>query len=204
MCLDGGEGGYGEYSEMILTNITSSEVVKQDTDANGMYSFDVLAGNTYTIQTSFFPAGVTVRDPASSWYRENVTPTAGQNVTFDVGFHTVIEGEYSMLDLTVFIDTNRNGVMDEGETGLPLVFTVYTYTIGPENVTTDAQGKLLHKLVPADWAITGLPAGYAPTVYSYERSDDTEGKNYDSAILVADDPEKNSTHTMIIGLVPTS
>ena len=201
---DGDEGGYGEYSEMILTNTTSSEVVKQDTDANGMYSFDVLADNTYTIQTSFFPAGVTVLDPASSWYRENVTPTAGQNVTFDVGFHTVIEGEYSMLDLTVFIDTNSNGVMDEGETGLPLVFIVYTYTIGPENVTTDAQGKLLHKLVPADWAITGLPAGYAPTVYSYERSDDTEGKNYDSAILVADDPEKNSTHTMIIGLVPTS
>ena len=109
-----------------------------------------------------------------------------------------------MLDLTVFIDANLNGIMDEGESGLPLVFTVYTYTIGPENITTDAQGKLLHKLVPADWAITALPAGYAPTVYSYERSDGTEGKYYNSAIPVADDPEPGSTHTMVIGLVPLS
>ena len=201
---DTNEGGYGIYSEMILTNITSGEVVKQDTDANGMYSFDVLAGNTYTIQTSFFPAGITVNDPDSSWYRENIIPTAGQTVTFDVGFHTVMEGEHSMLDLTVFIDANRNGVMDEGETGQPLLFTVYTYTIGPANVTTDAQGKLLLKLVPADWAITGLPVGYAPTLYSYERDDSTEGKNYLSNVLVADDPEPGSTHTMIIGLVPTS
>ena len=201
---DDGELGYGSYSKMVLINITTREIVEQDTDANGMYSFDVLAGNTYTIQTSFLPAGVTVFNPASSWYRENIIPTAGQTVTFDVGFHTVIEGEHSMLDLTVFIDANFNGMMDGSESGLPLTFTVYTYTIGPENITTDAQGKLLHKLVPADWAITALPAGYAPTVYSYERSDGTEGKNYNSAVLVADDPEPGSTHTMVIGLVPIS
>ena len=109
-----------------------------------------------------------------------------------------------MLNLTAYHDEGRNGVMDGGEPGIAgAMLTVYTYTIGPEIVTTDANGQVIKTdLVPADWAITTIPDGYLPTAYSYERSDDPAGKVYDPAVLVADDQAPGSVHAMVIGVVP--
>ena len=207
---DDGEDGFGVYSMMAVTNMVTGDVQNTNTDENGMYSFTVRAGDPHLIQTTFFPTGITVSDPNSSWFMRNVTVEAGMDYDFDVGFHTVVEGEFTTLDLTIFLDANRNGMMDEDESGISGIrLNTYTYTIGAEDIITNAEGKVLKTdLVPADWAVQwghyGIPAGYGVTGLNYERSDSTVGKMYASDTLVVDDPEKNSTHTMTIGLVPTS
>ena len=198
-----GELGIEGYT-MIAINTETNQSIMVDTASDGTYTFDAINADTrFLIQTGFFPAGHTVLDVASSWFTY-VEVEAGSTEAFNVGFYPVPQSERTTLNLTVYHDANINGVMDAGESGISgVMLTVYTYTIGPELVTTGPNGTLIKAdLVPADWAITTIPEGYLPTAYSYERSDDTEGKVYDPAVLVADDPAPGSVHTMMIGLVP--
>ena len=201
--LDAGESGYAGYT-MIAIDTVTDQTIMMDTAADGTYAFDSLNADTrILIQTGFFPAGHTVVDVASSWFTY-VELAAGSTETFDVGFYPVPASEMTTLNLTVYHDENRNGMMDADESGIGGVdLVVYTYTIGPEVVRTDANGQVIKTdLVPADWAVTTIPTGYLPTAYSYERDDSTAGKVYDPATLVADDPAEGSTHTMMIGLLP--
>ena len=203
---DPGELGIEDYTMLAIDLADPEDIRSSTTDADGTYSFEVAPyPETTMIQTGFFPQGHTVIDVESSWF-SYVAPQEGQTETFDVGFYPVPQHERTTLDLTIFLDENRNGIMDDGEGGVEgISFTVYTYTIGPETVTTDADGTVTKTdLVPADWAVTDLPEDYLVTAYSYERSDGTEGKQYDPNLLLADDPEPGSVHTMMIGFTPSS
>ena len=202
---DGSEPGYPGYAMYALDLQDAAVVLTAVTDQDGSYAFENVrpAPDVMLVQTGFFPPGHTVSDVASSWF-SYVSPAGGQTETFDVGFYPVPEDERTTLNLTMFLDENRNGMMDAGEGRVAGVsFVVYTYTIGPEIVTTGADGTVTKTdLVPADWAITDLPGDYLVTVYDYQRDDSMAGKNYDSTLLLADEPEPGSVHTMVIGLVP--
>ena len=199
---DAGEQGYPGYTMYAIDLADPGAVLEAVTGDDGTYAFEgVRASATTLVQTGFFPAGHTVRDAESSWF-SYVFPASGRAATFDVGFYPVPADELTTLNLTVFLDGNRNGMMDAGEGGVEgISFTVYTYTIGPETVTTGADGTVTKAdLVPADWAMTGLPEDYLVTVYDYQRSDGTAGKQYDPTLLLADEPEPGSVHTMTVGL----
>ncbi len=199
---DPGEKGVEGYT-MHAIDLVTGQARSADTAAGGTYAFErVRAGETTLIQTCFFPPGHTVAGAGSSWF-SYASPAGGQTATFDVGFYPVPEDRRVTLDLTAFLDENRNGVMDAGEVGVGgLNLTVYTYAVGSATVTTDASGTVTRAdLLPVDWAVTGMPGEYLVTAYRYERSDDTAGKFYDPTFLLADEPEPGSVHTIGIGLV---
>ena len=167
--------------------------------------------NSTLIQTGFFPAGHTVVDPNASWYTY-ASPASSGTITFDVGFYPVPADELVTLNITAFVDANANGTADPGEgvEGLD-DFYVYTYTIGPVAYPVpDGTGMAaVTDLVPADFALLVFvdqlaEAGYIWSSTAYSRDDATAGKAFDAEIPVADDPEPGSTHTMRLGLVPTS
>ena len=198
------EAGYPDYT-MIAIDVQYPTMVRTTTtDADGMYSFDTTGPGTTLVQTGFFPAGYTVLDDTMSWFRYVTTTAAGMPEPFDVGFYPVPPSELTDLTVTVYEDTNRNGQHDTGESGIPGIgIVVYTYTIGGPILTTNADGVVTATPVPADFIVyIHDMAGYAPTAYNYERSDDITGKQYDTDRLLADDPEPGSTHTIKIGLAP--
>ena len=203
---DPGEAGIENYT-MNAIDLLDGQVSTSNTAADGTYAFDIRPNSVTLVQAGFFPPGHTVADVRSSWFKY-VEPAAGETATFDVGFYPVPEDKRVTLDLTVFLDGNRNGMMDAGEGGIGDVsFTVYTYTIGPETVTTDADGTVTKTdLVPADWAVL-LPlengqmevngAQYLPTVYMHTTPDGTV-----TSSLVAEDPEPGAVHSIMIGFAP--
>lgn len=201
---DAGEEGIAGHT-MHAIDLVTGDAVSADTAGDGTYTFDNVrpAPDTTLVHAGFFPPGHTVTDAGSSWF-SYVSPSRSHTETFDVGFYPVPADERVTLDLTIFLDGNRNGTRDAGEEGIGgLSFTVRTYTTGPETVTTGADGMVAKTdLVPADWAVTDLPWDYLVTAYSYGRSDPTEGKMYDSTLLLADEPEPGSVHIMVIGMVP--
>ena len=194
---DAGEPGISNHM-MLAINYETQAIYEAHTDPNGMYTFGIMPGMTTLVQTHYYPNGHILS--TDNWYNY-VMPADASITQFDIGFHPVQEDEFTTLDLTVFLDENFNGMMDANESGIEgLVLTAYTYTIGPATIVTDSNGMVSTNLVPADWAINDLPAGYLPTVIEYMRSDSTVGKMYDPSLLLVDDPEPGSSHTMTIGL----
>ena len=198
------ESGYPDYT-MIAINVQYPSMVRTTTtNADGMYLFDNNNPGVTLVQAGFFPAGHTVLDDQTSWFRYVTVTGVNAPEPFDVGFHPVTTEEQTDLTVTIYEDANRNGQRDAGESGIPGIdIVVYTYTIGGHILTTDTAGVVVTNTVPADFIIYIYDmTGYTPTAYSYERFDDTAGKNYLPSNLIADDPEPGSTHTIKIGLVP--
>lgn len=215
---DVGEEGIGGYA-MTAVDVLTGATRTAATDYLGAYAFENVRAYPHStlVQTGFFPVGHVVADLDASWYTYALPASSG-TTTFDVGFYRVPADGLVTLNITAFVDANGNGAVDPGEGVAGLDdFYVYTYVCGPtDGVTlltgenaTGANGKITVDVLPADFGVfvnvaTLGDAGYVWHTTSYERSDGAAGKAFDAGVPVADDPEPGSTHTMRLGLVPTS
>jgi protocatechuate 3,4-dioxygenase beta subunit len=88
----------------------STTVASTTTDSNGNYSFSVSPG-TYTVQITQ-PTGFSLEGSTTTTWSASVDAPSQNTV--------VNEGVYQAITLggTVFVDTNQNGVQDNGESGL--------------------------------------------------------------------------------------
>ena len=161
-----------------VTDVFGTAVAPITTGATGVYLFQNLpplpAGKHYTV-TVTPPAGYTptlanvgtdraVDSSTGSEASGDLTTNGAQDLTLDFGF---VKGAVSVGDY-VWFDTNRNGLQDSGEPGIPGVTLTLTgpggtavtdqsgKTVAP--TTTDASGKYLFANLPV------LPAGQHYTV----------------------------------------
>ncbi|MEI7812991.1 MAG: SdrD B-like domain-containing protein, partial [Ignavibacteria bacterium] len=147
------------------------------TDVNGLYLFSNIAPGTYYVKFTL-PGGYlfSPKDQGTDdIYDSDADGTTGKTVLI-----TLISGQtdinqdagiYKPAPLTssvgdkVWNDVNRNGIQDNGETGVPAV-TVRLYTCADSLVSTkstDVNGNFLFEgLTPRDYyvAFSGLPADY--------------------------------------------
>jgi uncharacterized repeat protein (TIGR01451 family) len=161
-----------------VTDVFGKAVAPITTGATGVYLFQNLpplpAGKHYTV-TVTPPAGYTptqanvgtdraVDSSTGSAASGDLTTNGDQDLTLDFGF---VKGAVSVGDY-VWFDTNRNGLQDSSEPGIPAVTLTLTgpgggsvtdqsgKTVAP--TTTDANGKYLFANLPV------LPAGQHYTV----------------------------------------
>ena len=149
------------------------------TDLNGMYMFDGLLPGSYKLSFDlpntfgFSPANVGGNDQFDS----DVNPATGMTETFGLSNDTYDDtrdagltplDETTNLGNMVFFDTDRDGIMDAGETGIANV-VVRLYDANTNSVvaseTTDANGKYLFTDVEQgpyfiEFVKTTLPFGY--------------------------------------------
>ncbi|MGA2500413.1 MAG: SdrD B-like domain-containing protein, partial [Tepidisphaeraceae bacterium] len=150
--LDSGEAGLAGWTAYLDTNgngqLDAGET-SQITAANGGYSFTGLSAGTYTVRI-VQQAGYQTTAPAGGYYsvavQSGTAATAKNFGSFQLGS---ISGE-------VFTDTNGNGTLDTGETGLA-GWTVYLdanangqFDAGETSQITGAGG---------GYSFTGLSAG---------------------------------------------
>ena len=166
-----------------VTDVFGQPVGPQTTDSNGKYLFPNLptlpAGQHYTVtidqtasKTALAPyvptvtgKGTTATDSSTNLATSSdLTTNGAKDLTLDFGFVTpsVSVGDY------VWVDTNRNGIQNPGEPGIPgvvlkvtgpdgkAVTDVFGQPVGPQ--TTDSNGKYLFPNLPT------LPAGQHYTV----------------------------------------
>ncbi|MFI5378499.1 MAG: SdrD B-like domain-containing protein [Tepidisphaerales bacterium] len=150
--LDAGETGLGGWTVYLDTNgngTLDAGEPSQITPASGNYSFTGLSAGSYTVRV-VQPAGYQTTTPAGGAYAVPVqwgTVATGQNFgSFQLGS---IAGQ-------VFTDTNGNGQLDAGETGLA-GWTVYLDTNG--NGTFDAGEPSQVTTANGSYSFTGLSAG---------------------------------------------
>ncbi len=174
--------GVRSETETVVSGVTvtlvgadGATVATTTTGADGSYSFTGLAPGSYSIRVEP-PVGheFTVQDAGgddaidsdvdlTTGVTGSYTVTAGQVVTgVDAGLVVlpVAVGE------TVFLDSNGNGVLDLGETGLPGVTITITDADGQVVGTqvTDADGLYGFVLEPGTYTVTvTVPAGYQAT-----------------------------------------
>ncbi|MEZ4685357.1 MAG: SdrD B-like domain-containing protein, partial [Bacteroidia bacterium] len=163
---------------------TSTQVGTQYTDADGKYLFDNLLPNRqYYVRFDSLPAnyGFSPKDiggntanndsidsdahPVSGLTIPTLISPNEQDTSWDAGlyFQSAVIGDF------VWIDSNRNGVQDPGEQGLPGV-TVYLFQNGMyiDTMVTDANGRYrFRNLVPGNYRIVfdlnSLPPNYIAT-----------------------------------------
>ena len=204
---DTGEPGIKDY-EMSAINIANpSEIITTTTNSDGMYELAVEPSATILVQAGYFPPNYTVSDVSTSWFKY-VTLQVGKSETFDIGFLPVSPEEQVTLNLTVYLDENQNGVMDENERTISALddFYIYTYTIGPvASPVLDEMGRAtISDLVPSDFAVLAhvdllADAGYAWITTSYTLHGDM-GMEYPLTAPVISAPELGSEYTMMVGL----
>ena len=172
-----------------VTGVNGEPVGAQVTDSNGKYEFTNLpvlpAGQHYTThidnaQTAlagYTPtktgAGTTATDSSNgSATSTDLTADGDSDQTLDFGFvKPVSVGDF------VWKDTNRDGIQNPGEPGIPGVTVTITNAAGgpvldvdgtpaTTTVTTDANGKYeFSGLAPGTYTVTVTPpAGLVPTV----------------------------------------
>ena len=121
------------------------------------------------------------------------------------------------LEIITYLDDNLNSMMDGNEPIIPNLESFHVdrarLSSGPYASTTPAFGNdgtlTIHDIPYRGVDVFALPydlavEGYEWVTTSYERSDDTTGILYDSAIPSVNSPAPNSTHTILIGLIPTT
>ncbi|MEZ4675057.1 MAG: SdrD B-like domain-containing protein [Caldilineaceae bacterium] len=171
------------------TDILGSPVSDQTTDANGTYLFDNLPPGEYTVgvvsvPTGYLPTTANVGDPANDSATGSATssPTTGtaaqpggEDRTLDFGFVPVVN-----LGNLVWLDSNNNGQVDNGEPGIPGV-TVQLFREGDDPTAatpvmtdvTDSNGNYLFANLepgryfvyiptpPADYPMSSTPTDTA-------------------------------------------
>lgn len=148
---DSGDPGLAGAT-VTLFNWWDVNVGKTTTDSNGDFSFPNLAPGTYT--AAFTPPSGYVMESASV---TAVAPGAGTVVSVGAYQPDTISG-------TVFVDSNQDGVQDDGESGLPGVTVTMTdangNTYGP--ITTDSNGNYSFSyLAPGTYTVNfTAPSGY--------------------------------------------
>ena len=163
---DAGEAGINGVTVQLLD--ASANVVGTATTAgDGNYTFNNLAGGTYTVRVSSLPAGVAETydlDGIATANQATFTLAAGASRT-DVDFGYRYTG--SVGD-RVWLDSNGNGIQDAGEAGINGV-TVQLLD-GSNNVvgttTTAGDGNYtFNNLAPGTYTVrvSSLPVGVAET-----------------------------------------
>ena len=191
---DAGEPGMPDV-EITLEGTTSAGVTVNLTtlsDADGRYRFNALDPGLYRLR--FAPPdqyGFTTPNAANDQVDSDVNPATGmtdtlavldgqENLSVDAGF--VALDEPVTLGDFVWLDANRNGLQDSGETGIPGVVVRLLRMPGATvqaTTTTDFLGEYhFQDVAPGDYAIEflsgSLPTGYvftAPNVGADESLD---------------------------------
>ncbi|MEN6545485.1 MAG: SdrD B-like domain-containing protein [Armatimonadia bacterium] len=145
----------------VMLYLGTTLIGTQTTDANGHYLFTDLAAGTYTVKTdmSGFPTLVQTFDydglatPNAATYTlaegETFADTTGNSTGLDFGYR--VPPPIGKIGDTVWYDTNKNGVQNVGELGIPGVrVKLYRGTTLIGTKTTGAAGHYL---------FTGLAAG---------------------------------------------
>ena len=181
---DAGEQGIAGVSVQ-LKNTSGAVLQTTTTDTNGNYLFDVAAGS-YLV-TVLAPSGylVSAKDQggndstdsdidATTKTTGTVTVAAGQqNLTVDAGLY-----QTASIGDKVWLDSNGNGVLDTGETGVAGVSVKLLGANGAvlASQTTDANGNYLFSaLTPGSYAVQfGTLSGYSFTTKDAGGNDATD------------------------------
>ncbi|HEX7379508.1 MAG TPA: SdrD B-like domain-containing protein, partial [Pirellulales bacterium] len=160
--MDTGEPGLA--AQTVFLNIDGSGKPDSSnpsttTDASGKFAFGTEPAGSYTVE-EVLPDNVTLSTPA-----QTVTANAGSTAS------GVLFGELPSITGTVFTDTNGNGVLDSGETGVAgqTVFLDIDGSGAPDSsnpsTTTDANGNYdFLGLAPGNYPVTEVvPSGVTLT-----------------------------------------
>ncbi|WP_183086156.1 SdrD B-like domain-containing protein [Mycetocola tolaasinivorans] len=176
-----------------VTNVFGEPVGNATTDENGNYSFDDLpalpAGQHYTVS-------IVYTDPSTKTALEHYTPTTpgdGKNGAKDSSTDTATSGDLvndgdrdDTLDFGfvrksvsvgdfVWVDTNRDGIQQPGEPGIP---GVKLELVGPNGSVTNVNGEPVEPTVTDEngwYTFDGLPALPAGQHYTVKIMQDDEG-----------------------------
>jgi uncharacterized protein (DUF2141 family) len=153
-----GEPGVGGVTIKLAGTTTGGEVVNKETTtaADGSYSFTELKAGTYTV-SEVVPKGMKNTSPVSL----DVTLEPGQIVT-DKDFNNANTG--GKIQGYKFKDMNENGVMDEGEVGIPDVRI--TLDGDADEARTNAAGYFSFSVEPGSHTVAvdeSTAEGYYPT-----------------------------------------
>ena len=188
---DAGEAGIAGVTVKLL-NSAGVAINTTTTDANGNYLFDKLPAGDYKIQV-VTPTGyvITTKDASvatdatdSDIDANGITgvyslASGNSNLTVDAGFYKPM----ASIGDKVWVDCNKNGIQDAGETGycgatvklLDVNGTVVATT------TTDANGNYkFSSLVPGDYSVQVV----APTGYGFTAKDQGSNDAVDSDVDV--------------------
>lgn len=176
---DYGESGVG-YVSVKLLDCNGQVLQTTQTDENGNYHFTNIPGGNYKIRV-VLPSGYafTVKDAGSNDLLDSdVDPITGMtecfsidppncdsnSIKWDAGIYKL---KGSIGDF-VWFDTNKNGIQDNGETGLAGI-TVKLYDCNDNLIsttTTNSQGKYLFSdLLPGNYYVRFFaPTGYLFTI----------------------------------------
>ncbi len=197
---DAGEAGIAGVTVKLDpgTPANAADDVTTTTNANGGYSFPNLPAGNYTVSFTT-PAGMTVSpsnqggddakdsDPVNG--SVTVALTAGENnPTIDAGFMPLL----GSLGDFVWSDTDRDGVQDPGEPGIPGV----TVTLDPGTpanpaddltTTTNANGAYLFTNLPAgNYTVSfTTPAGTTPSPANQGGDDTKDSDPVNGSVTVA-------------------
>jgi len=183
---DAGEAGISGVT-VELKNAGGTVIQSTTTDANGLYSFSVDPG-TYSVAIQT-PSGyvITGQDLGGDDAKDSDINASGQTGTYTLAAGqtdlTADAGLYQLAQLgdRVWLDTNKNGVQDSGETGVQGVKVTLLDSNGVavgSPLVTDANGNYLFTgLKPGTYSVqfdkTTLPAGYVFTAQDAAAGTDT-------------------------------
>jgi uncharacterized repeat protein (TIGR01451 family) len=191
------------------------------TDAAGMYGFTGLSAGTYTVKfgklsgytytTQNAAAGTDASDSdanTTSGISDPVTIALGENnPTVDAGLVLIAGGTTASVGDTVWLDANRDGIYNGGETVFAgLTVTLYT-AAGTQvgQTTTNAQGQyLFSNLAAGNYSVTFSPAaGYSFTTGSAgtDRSVDSDADPVTGRTTVFALTDGQALRTIDAGLV---
>lgn len=164
-----------------VTDVFGNPVTTTTTDANGNYQFENLPAGQYKVSvvdpTGYVPTvtdkGTTATDSSTgSATSIELTTNGASDTTLDFGF---VPPMVSVGNL-VWVDTNRDGVQDAGEPGIPNVTLTISKADGSAvtdvfgnpvtTTTTDANGNYVFENLPVGQYKVSVtdPVGYIPTV----------------------------------------
>jgi uncharacterized repeat protein (TIGR01451 family)/gliding motility-associated-like protein len=190
---DGGEPGIPGVVVVLLDG-TNTPIASTTTNASGIYSFTGLTpGVPYSV--SFVsPTGYTSTSAqvgGNDTQDSDANPTTGQtrsvtlapgenNPNLDAGFYLPTAG----LGDFVFVDTDKDGIQDAGEPGIPgVVVTLYINGVASATTVTNASGLYSFTgLTPGSSTSYSVgftaPAGYTATLAN-QGADDTKDSDAD-------------------------
>ncbi|WP_172802261.1 SdrD B-like domain-containing protein [Agrococcus jejuensis] len=188
-----------------LRDATGAEVDSTETAADGTYLFDGLEMGDYTVVVSNLPTAATFTAQTQGDDRAvdsdvdvttgatgtiTLTPEAKDRTDVDAG----ILAPLGSIGDRVWLDTNRNGVQDEGELGQPDVTVTLLEASGAVvgTTTTDDAGA---------YVFTGLPMGDYSVVFSNlptATTIATPGQGDDRALDSDANPFTGSTGTITL------
>ncbi|MFY7884162.1 MAG: SdrD B-like domain-containing protein, partial [Dolichospermum sp.] len=192
---DVGESGVPNV-KVYLLNSSNVKIDSTTTNASGLYSFNHLPNGTYKVQfnLSTLPSGYvataanqggddTIDSDAntSTGITQTITLGGAENdSTLDMGIVQPVAG----LGNYVWYDTDRDGIQDAGESGVPnvKVYLLNSSGVKIDSTTTNASGQYTFTgLTPGTYsvqfAVATLPSGYviSPANQGSDDAKDSDG-----------------------------